>query len=230
MKIIDCEQYSPEWWEYRRGIPTASEFHRIMSPVKFAMGGQKKYIAQLIAERMCQTPNFFTDSGNVRGRDSEETRRGREREAEARAWYALERNVRVIEVGMVKDDDGRWGGSPDGLIIDKETGVHRDAGQVYLSRRPIGGLELKCPREDTQTERLMDGGLPDEYKCQVHGHLWLTGLPWWDWMSYSPPLPPLLLRVFPYAFTAKLGAAVEAFHEKLMESIGRISNMGGNHE
>ena len=34
MKRFDCEQGSPEWFALRRGVPTASEFHRIITPVQ----------------------------------------------------------------------------------------------------------------------------------------------------------------------------------------------------
>lgn len=34
VQIINCEQNSPEWYEARRGIPTASEFASILSAGK----------------------------------------------------------------------------------------------------------------------------------------------------------------------------------------------------
>ena len=51
MKIIDCEQGSPEWFSARSGIPTASEFHTVMAKGKG--GGEsltrKTYLLKLAA-------------------------------------------------------------------------------------------------------------------------------------------------------------------------------------
>ena len=51
--LFDFAQYSPEWWNVRRGIPTASEFDRILTP---ATGKPSKsadgYACQLIGERL----------------------------------------------------------------------------------------------------------------------------------------------------------------------------------
>ena len=60
------------------------------------------------------------------------------------------------------------------------------------------------------------GTLPSEHVAQVQGSLWVTGRQWWDFVSYSPGLPPLITRVErdePYIAT--LAKAVDAFNEEL---------------
>ncbi len=78
-------------------------------------------------------------------------------EAEAVAWYELQRDVTVQRVGFVLRDNEKVGASPDGLVGED------------------GGLELKCPLPKTQVARLLDGELPAEYRPQVHGALLVTG-------------------------------------------------------
>ena len=76
-------------------------------------------------------------------------------------------------------------------------------------------LELKCPQLKTQAGYVLAGEeLPSEYRPQVHGHLIVTGRPFVDFLSYSPPLPPLLIRVERSEYTDKLAAELERFHEK----------------
>ena len=54
MRIIDCEQGSPEWFKARAGIPTASEFHTVLAKGKG--GGEsltrKTYLLKLAGEML----------------------------------------------------------------------------------------------------------------------------------------------------------------------------------
>jgi hypothetical protein len=57
MKIIDCVQNSDEWIAARLGIPTASEFHRIITAVKGDLSkSARKYAAGLVAETLLAKP------------------------------------------------------------------------------------------------------------------------------------------------------------------------------
>lgn len=204
MKIIPCQQYTPEWWEARRGVPTCSEFGRILTPKTMKLSASAdKYIYELIADKRCQTPNFFSE-----GRpQTPEMEHGSNTEAEARNFYAMDRGVDVEQIGLYLSDDLRFGGSPDGIM-----------------QKARGGLELKCPKRSTQIEYLLNGTLPEEYKCQVHGHLIISGFDWWDFMSYSPglDLDPLIIRVVPDAFTRELRVALEQFWEKFVVMWNRL--------
>lgn len=52
-KEIDTIQGSPEWWKARRGIPTGSQFSRIITAKKGDYAtGSKHYQAELIAEAL----------------------------------------------------------------------------------------------------------------------------------------------------------------------------------
>lgn len=201
MKIVECKQYTPEWWDARRGIPTCSQFHRIITPVTEKLSsGADDYIHELIGQRICHTPEFFTDRPTTRDMEH-----GSAIEPEARRAYEFFRAVEVKEVGFVLHDSKRYGGSPDGLVGDD------------------GGLELKCPQMKTHVKYLIEQKLPDEYKAQVHGLLIVTGRPWWDFMSYvGPSVDPFIIRVEPNGFTRNLRICLEQFLEKLDKTIAKL--------
>lgn len=205
----DVVQLSPEWWELRQGVPTASEANRLITPKKAeASKAQRGYLAKLIGETESLDPPIMTDRpGNPA------MRHGRETEAEARSWYALERGVDVTQTGFAitnvgpADGPPQWqyriGSSPDGVILESEDGP--------------GGLELKCPQPETHAEYLMDAAddpknpLPSDYRPQVHFHLIVLDVQWVDFMSYARGFPPLLVRVRPDAYTAALKTYLGSF-------------------
>lgn len=187
MRIIDCEQHSEQWYAARLGVPTASEFGSIITPKKgdYASAAQT-YIDRLIDEAV--RPKADRSWGSTR-----HTERGTDLEPEAREFYAFERDVLARQVGFILSDDGTMGCSPDSLI------------------EPDGGLEVKCPDGPTHVSWLRAGGLPDVHKPQVHGCLIITGRAWWDFLSYCPPYPPILVRVEPDEFTARLRSHLMRF-------------------
>jgi len=200
MKIIDCEQYSVEWWQAKKGVPSASNFDRILTAKTGKASAQAEdYIAELIADLHT---DLLPERAELAG--TRAMRNGLELEPEARRWYALVRDVDVQRVGFCVTDDGRFGCSPDGLVGDE------------------GGLELKCPLGKTQVKYLRAGTLPDEYRPQVHGALIVSGRPWWDFLSYCPGLPPLLIRVRPDDYTERLRQALESFWADYKTALANI--------
>lgn len=212
MIFHDVEQGSDNWFSLRRGIPTASEFSRIITPAQGKTGGpgSKSYMAQLIGERLAihlpvNAPNYMTRA----------MEHGREFEAEARRLFSFETNLEIGNGGFCQTDDKRFGSSPDGLI-----GIRDCTDQVWIAS---AALELKCPQPATHAEYLLDGDiLPVEYKYQVHGHLLVTGAPICWFMSYCPGMRPLLLKVEPDDTTEKLRAALEDFHNRLQEALAKV--------
>lgn len=196
MKIIACDQLGPLWWEKRCGVPTASEFKRIIT-AKDAKGskGMIGYAAELAADLQCQSPAYFTQKNRPINRYTEY---GRNLEEEAANWYAFDRGVEIERVGFITSDDGRFGCSPDFLV----------KGDPYQ-----GGGEIKCVEAHKHAKFVLKGELPLEYKAQVHGCLAVTGLPFWDWISYCPPMTPVVVRVTPSDFTTALQVQMEVFWE-----------------
>lgn len=223
MQIIDCEQGTPEWFEARKGIPTASEFSTVMAEgkegllpaaimdamVKSGCSAEQLAAAVKAARARGASPSqarlkyLRTLAGEIirgtpedEGYSSPAMERGRVMEAEARELYAFARGVDPVQVGFVRN--GNAGASPDSLIGND------------------GGLEIKTALAHIQIERLQKNELPTEHKAQVQGNLWITERKWWDFVSYSPDLPPLIVRVErDEEYIAKLAKAVEAFNEEL---------------
>ena len=196
MIYIDCEQGSDEWFEARRGIPTASGFASIITPKTGKLSASADvYIAELIAETVVEEQDF---QGN------QWTERGHLLEPEARNWYEFETGNTVTETGIILRDDGSAGVSPDGLI------------------GTDGLLEIKCPKPSTHVYWFLAGELPDKHRPQCHAALLLAERDWLDFVSYCPGFPALLLRVVPDDYTDKVAAALATFNEKLSAARARI--------
>ena len=183
------DQGTKEWWELHRGRPTASNFDRIITPKTMKPSSQEDgYICELIAQIMLPQMNMVPDSYISRPMLD-----GIALEPEARRWYEFEREVEVTQIGFVHTDCGRFGCSPDAMIGTE------------------GCLELKCPLPKTHIAYLIAGTLPDDYRCQVHGELLVTGCAWCDFVSYCPSLPPFIVRVTPDKFTEELAKCLNRF-------------------
>jgi hypothetical protein len=170
MRIIECEQGSPEWLLARLGVPSASSYSKLITTTGRASAQADAYINQLVAERLTGEPTFFQVTDPMQ--------RGMDLEPFARHAYEMETGNLVIQVGFLMHDTLEAGASPDGLIGEN------------------GGLEIKCPSGHTHVEYLRDNVLPTKYFQQAQGCLWISGRDWWDFMSYHPRMEPLIVRVF----------------------------------
>lgn len=236
MTIIDCEQLSPEWWDARRGMPTASNFDRIITAVgkqcalrdghtgghKVAEKGEKvksegrcehmipQYSAQAegyIHELVADMIDQRPNYFTTRGKPvTEAMQHGVDTEPEARKWLKMRLGQDIPRVGFCVSDCGRWGCSPDGLIGED------------------GGAEIKCVQLTTQIRYLLEGELPPEYAAQVHGSLIVTGRKYWKFLSYNPTLDSLgmIIHVEPNDFTDALRAALEVFDARYKEVLARF--------
>lgn len=187
VEIIDCEQGTDDWFKARLGLPTASRFADVLA--KGEGKTRAKYLHELAAEtlRGSVEPDSYTNAHMERGKVMED---------EARELYAFLKDVEPQRVGFLRN--GRKGASPDSLI-------GTDA-----------GLEIKTALGHIQVERLKRGSLPSEHTAQVQGSLWVSERDHWDFMSYSPGLPPLIVRVGrDEAYIKTLADAVDAFNGEL---------------
>jgi putative phage-type endonuclease len=196
MKILDCLQGTPEWLDARKGIPTASNFCKIITPKGERSKQREKYLYKVAAEAI---------SGII-----EETyqnaamERGILMEAEARKFYSMVNDVEVQEVGFCLSDDEKYGCSPDGIVGE-------------------GILEIKCPLPATHIGYLIENKLPADYIPQVQGQLLVTGAKWCDFISYAPGIKPLVIRAKPNkTFLSALQAELEAFIKELDEIVRRF--------
>lgn len=169
MRVIDFPQRSPEWFQARLGVPSASSFGKVITPTGKPSTQVDGYLNKLVAEIL---------TGKTDGQEaSEAMQRGTELEPEARSYYELIAGP-VEEIGFCIHNDG-FGCSPDGLVGDE------------------GLIEIKCPLSHTQVEYLLlsDGKIPSIYYPQVQGQLLVMDRKWCDFLSYHPDMKPLLVRV-----------------------------------
>ena len=199
IKIFDCEQGSPEWYEARLGVPTASCFAFVMRMKGRAADGSSKqraeYMRKLAGEIFQREPmeNYV----------SAKMQRGIEWEGEARDYYAFAEAVVPTRVGFVMR--GRVGCSPDSLIGED------------------GGLEIKIADPHIQIERLDKKVVPPEHVAQLQGNLFVTGREWWDYLSYSRRLPPLCVRVYPDPdYLDDLRILLDQFVAELDDMVARL--------
>ena len=170
MIIVPGEQGTPEWHQMRAGNPGASNFDKIITGAGQRSKQTTVYLYQLAGELI---------SGPEGGFSSYHMQRGIEMESEAREFYEFTTGNKVEQVSMCfKDERRRYHCSPDGLMSD------------------IGrGLEIKCPKLSTHVKYLLNKKLPTEYYVQVQGSMLVTGYKAWDFLSYYPGMPPLLLTI-----------------------------------
>jgi hypothetical protein len=199
MITLDCKQGSPEWQDARLGIPTASQFDKIITPKTLVPSKSAiSYMYELVAEQLLGEP--LDDAA------SDFMVRGTALESAAVTWYEFEAEVDTTEVGFCLRDDRLVGCSPDRLVGDK------------------GGLEIKCPAPENHVMYLAD---PDimvaKYRCQVQGGLWLCERDWWDLVSYHPTIAPVRVRVQrDEKFIAALAECMESFLGKLQEARQKV--------
>jgi hypothetical protein len=200
IQVIECEQGTEEWCAARLGIPTASKFATVMAKGK--EGGASKtrseYMRKLAGELLTgEQMDCFT---------SHHTERGKVMEDEARTLYAFMRDCEPQTIGFIRN--GQKGCSPDSLI-------GKD-----------GGLEIKTALPHIQVERLLAGTCPSEHRAQVQGNIWIAEREWWDFVSYWPRLPLLVVREYRNEeYIAKLASAVDQFNEELAELVERIRRL-----
>lgn len=172
--LLDAIQGSEAWHQARLGIPTASQFNRIITSSGKPSGQSQGYMAELIAAHLTHA--------NQESYQSADMVRGNELEGQARARYELTTGNDVVEVGGVYLDEHRTVmASPDGLI-------------PALKR----GLEIKCPRIQTHIQYCWAGTLPTAYILQVQGNMWVSDYETWDFVSFCPeytPQPILIVTV-----------------------------------
>lgn len=197
MRLLDCEQGTPEWLNLRLGIPTASCADRILTKAGKPSSSAAAYMGELVDE--CVHPDAepaFTGNRH--------TERGHELEPQARAWYRIVTGADVREVGFVLRDDGRAGCSPDSLI--------------YRDGTPVKGLEIKAPEGKKHALWMIQGGLPDEHKQQVHMSMAVTRLREWGFLSYCPGYKPFRVEAQWDAYTDLMAEALDDFIAQLAKA------------
>ncbi len=193
MKIHNVAQGSPVWLQLRAGIPTASEFKRIITPTGKPSTQFSDYLNGLLAEWMVGHPYI--------GEATQWMERGQQLEDQAVKAYAFATDTDPEVVGFVTNDAETVGASPDRLV-----------GTDRL-------LEIKCPKQNTHVGYMLTGSVEDEYTPQLQGQLWITERESVDIVSYHPELPVVIIQVNRNEdYIAKLAAAADHFLDKMLDA------------
>ena len=191
--LHDCVQGTTEWLELRAGIPTASNFKKILTPGGKISDQAEKYLWRLLAERLLGRPLDEEYQFN-----SEAMKKGSETEAEAVKYYEFQKDVETQAVGFVTNADRTIGCSPDRFVGDR------------------GMAQFKCPKPETHVGYLLKKAVDAEYYPQVQGELWIAEREWNDVVSYFKDMPSVMIRVErDEKYITKLDAAVTTFSLEL---------------
>ncbi len=198
MITLDIQQGTQEWLDARCGIPTASNFDKIVTISGAPSKQAQKYLYQLAGERiLCHAEESYRNGA---------MERGNELESEARSYYELVNDLEIKQTGICYPDERKlYSCSPDGLV--KEDGL----------------IEIKCPIIHTHVGYLLDGSGPSDYFQQTQGQLLVTGRKWVDFFSYYPGLKPVIVRVErDEKFIKTLALELENFCRQLDEITEKI--------
>jgi len=188
----DLEQGSGDWLDMRKGIITASNTGKILTPtLKTASNATSRaHFFQLLSER--SNP---LHEDNYEGWDMQ---RGKYEEILARNLYS-ETYQPVRECGFITNESFgfKMGCSPDGLVGDD------------------GILEIKSAKPGIYTRHVMTsmikGEAPPEHMLQIQSALLVSGRQWCDFIMYcgGHPMAKVTVEPNPVYHDAIIAAGVE---------------------
>ena len=184
--VIEVEQNTEEWERARLGIPTASDFSKILTGTGKPSSQIDDYAAHLAAETFAGAP-----VGGFKGNRA--TERGHLLEDEARELYAFARDYEVTPAGFVINDTFQKlthapaGCSPDGNVKIPGRGQHPGLVEIKCLSAAKHVLAHNYFRKNKRPE--------PAYVSQCQGQLLITGRRWVDLYFYHPELPELCIRI-----------------------------------
>ena len=198
----DIIQGTPEWLQAKLGVPSASNFDRLLTSKGAISKSREGYLNELIAERITGQSTYH--------RITDEMAEGTRREHESRQFFELIHGVEIKQVGMIyPDEEKRYLVSPDGL-------------------EKRFGLELKNPLAKTVVEYKRSSVFPNKYILQVQGSLLVSGFDYWWFMAYHSPELFFEIKVYrDEELIKKLKEALDAFCLELAIATKKLKELGG---
>jgi exodeoxyribonuclease (lambda-induced) len=187
----DIIQGSGEWLEIKKGVASCSNFSKILTPKTEKQSATlEKYAKELALE--------LAYISTKAGFKSYAMETGNELEPQARQAYQEKKLVKVEQVGIILSDCSNYGYSPDGLVGDD------------------GLIEIKCLEASAHSDFFLKDckEMPDDYKCQVQGGLWISERKWCDFIVYNKEIKDVSKRLIIIRVLRD-----EAFIEKLKEGV-----------
>ena len=179
--IIPCDeikQNSPEWKLLRLGIPSSSQFSRILTPKGIRSKSWPGYVDELAIETLSGYSNTF---------ESWQMKLGHIQEPDARWLYGQMHSVEVQEVAFIfKDEKRRVGASTDGLV---------GKSGIFECKGGEGKTHMARLRDFKANPSKFETSFVNEHFCQIQGELYVTEREWADLFAYFPGMRPLEFRV-----------------------------------
>lgn len=175
--ILDHEapQRSERWYQFHIGLPTASEFSKVITPARLELSKQRSSFAYRLAAERLLNQSFRKDLGGL-----EYIEIGKQEEDSAVQQYhqiaAMDLGMEDLDtyrVSMILTDDGKFGCSPDRLIAGNER----------------HGLEIKAIFPPKLAGYLCEGTTGPDHRIQVLGQMWVGDLELNDLYCYNKDFP-----------------------------------------
>lgn len=198
----DIVQGTDEWFEARRGLLTASEMKRIITPAKLQYASNDKersHVYEIAAQRI----TGFVEAGYL----GDDMIRGHEEEVLCTAAYAAKYGE-VQKMGFITND--KWGFkigySTDGLV------------------NADGQIENKSRCQKYQIETIIDNAMPADFLIQVQTGLLVTERSWCDFNSYCGGMPMFTIRIYPdQRVQEAIIAAAQTFEDRVKMMIDKYN-------
>lgn len=158
-----------EWLSLRAGIPTASDFAKIITPTGKLSAQADALMATKLYEWMIGLPYIEREP-------TKWMERGTELEGEAVANYEFQTDNQTSPGGFFTTDDGLIGASPDRIV-----------GTNAL-------LEAKVYAPPKHVLHMILGFQDEQHKPQTQGQLFVAERDFGDLISHCPELPPVIAR------------------------------------
>jgi hypothetical protein len=207
VEFFDVEQGSDEWFDLRRGIPTASKFKAVMAN---ALDGEPsttraKYLLDLAGEIL--TGITAEDHQN------EYMRRGQRMEPLALDWYERTHFIDLQRIGFARLTISPAFSEPFAV------GCSPDAYSPELSR--VIEVKTTMPRLMIPIAEKGAAGFPTQHRAQCQGMMWITGAQTCDLiLFYEGWKAPLKFRVDrDENYIANMASQIEIFVHELRTKV-----------
>lgn len=204
MKIHrEFEPNSLEWLTARSGLLTASEASDLFT------GEMKPRTGEMPKSLLYRKLAEIWTGGPLPGHQTILMEIGHVLEDEAIPWITYEFGDKVERVGFITTDDGRCGCSPDGMTDN-------------------WGWEIKSPTPQVHAKYLDRCEVPGDYLPQIHFSMFVTGAPFWKFVSYHRRFPKLVKHVErDEKIQAVIAETVESFLTELESKVKKLEEMAG---
>ncbi len=191
----DIEQNTEAWQKLRRGIITASNISKILTPVQKKISTSTGYLYTFCRQSIDEMPfgDFSTRA----------TDRGHIEETLALQVYEAKRGG-LKRCGFIENDDHGFkiGCSPDALCNDD------------------GGVQVKSFTPNVQFGNIVDDDIEAAHLLQTQMELLVSGRSWWDFVNQSSGTHQIVTRVYPDKKThAEILEACGDFYSRVKKAL-----------